>query len=264
MTSATLSVNNSFTYLLEQLGIPEDSVDVLQIQSPFLYDEQVSLLVDTSLPEPSGVNEDIYTSAVQEALLTLIKATRGGTLVLFTSRKQLKQVYEGLSQSVQEMGFELFADGINGNRINLVNELKDNPKAIVFGTNTFWEGIDPVSYTHLDVYKRQTVEEAETTTEASEVHWDIKSLEEAFMPGSSIAKGLGVYQKRTQQIKMMKAVAKAFQQERHLIVEAGTGVGKTLAYLVPALNWSLSQSEKVVVSTHTIALQEQILSLIHI
>lgn len=142
LTSATLSVNNSFTYLLEQLGIPEDSVDVLQIQSPFLYDEQVSLLVDTSLPEPSGVNEDIYTSAVQEALLTLIKATRGGTLVLFTSRKQLKQVYEGLSQSVQEMGFELFADGINGNRINLVNELKDNPKAIVFGTNTFWEGID--------------------------------------------------------------------------------------------------------------------------
>lgn len=142
LTSATLSVNNSFTFLKEQLGLADELVDVLQIQSPFLYEEQSLLLVDTSLPEPSRANEDEYNLAIQQALLTIISATRGGTLVLFTSRKQLRQLYETLSQPLHELGLELYADGVNGNRINLVNELKENPRAVVFGTNAFWEGID--------------------------------------------------------------------------------------------------------------------------
>jgi len=142
LTSATLSVNNSFTYLKEQLGIPEELVDVLQIQSPFLYEEQALLLVDTSLPVPTQGNEEEYNMAIQQALFTLISAARGGTMVLFTSRKQLRQLYEALSQPLHELGLELYADGINGNRINLVNELKENPRAVVFGTNAFWEGID--------------------------------------------------------------------------------------------------------------------------
>lgn len=142
LTSATMSVNNSFSYIKEQLGLSEELVDVLQIQSPFLYEEQVLLLVDTSLPEPSLLKEEEYNLAVGRSLWELIGATGGGTLVLFTSRKQLRQLYESLCQPLQELGLELFADGINGNRINLVNELKENPKAVVFGTNTFWEGID--------------------------------------------------------------------------------------------------------------------------
>jgi len=142
LTSATLSVNNDFSYLMEQLGIPADLTDLLQIPSPFLYDEQVKLLVDTSLPEPNLPDESEYNLALQQSLFSLLKVTKGGTMVLFTSRKQMRQMSEYLYEPLQEMGLELFADGVNGNRINLVNELKDNPQAVVFGTNTFWEGID--------------------------------------------------------------------------------------------------------------------------
>src|SRR5947208_10847004 len=63
---------------------------------------------------------------------------------------------------------------------------------------------------------------------------------------------------RPQQQEMAAAVAKALEEERHLVVEAGTGVGKSLAYLVPAILFALEQHKKAIVSTHTINLQEQL------
>ena len=64
---------------------------------------------------------------------------------------------------------------------------------------------------------------------------------------------------RPQQQEMAIAVARALEEERHLVVEAGTGVGKSLAYLVPAILFALEQHKKAIVSTHTINLQEQLL-----
>jgi ATP-dependent DNA helicase DinG len=64
---------------------------------------------------------------------------------------------------------------------------------------------------------------------------------------------------RPQQQEMAVAVARALEEERHLVVEAGTGVGKSLAYLVPAILLALEQKKKAIVSTHTINLQEQLL-----
>jgi ATP-dependent DNA helicase DinG len=64
---------------------------------------------------------------------------------------------------------------------------------------------------------------------------------------------------RPQQQEMAARVARALEEERHLIVEAGTGVGKSLAYLVPAILFALEQHKKAIVSTHTINLQEQLL-----
>jgi ATP-dependent DNA helicase DinG len=64
---------------------------------------------------------------------------------------------------------------------------------------------------------------------------------------------------RPQQQEMAVAVAKALEEDRHLVVEAGTGVGKSLAYLVPAILFALEQHKKAIVSTHTINLQEQLL-----
>jgi len=58
---------------------------------------------------------------------------------------------------------------------------------------------------------------------------------------------------------MAVAVANALEEERHLVVEAGTGVGKSLAYLTPAILWAIEQHKKAIVSTHTINLQEQLL-----
>src|SRR5436189_1046813 len=64
---------------------------------------------------------------------------------------------------------------------------------------------------------------------------------------------------RPQQQEMAAAVAKALEEERHLVIEAGTGVGKSLAYLAPAILFALEQHKKAIVSTHTINLQEQLL-----
>ena len=66
------------------------------------------------------------------------------------------------------------------------------------------------------------------------------------------------YEYRPQQVEMMRAVARALNEGRHLMVEAPTGVGKSLAYLLPAVHWAVQNGERVVVSTNTINLQEQL------
>jgi ATP-dependent DNA helicase DinG len=78
-------------------------------------------------------------------------------------------------------------------------------------------------------------------------------------PAGAIAQRLPSYEYRSEQLEMAKAVARAIEKPGHLVVEAGTGVGKSFAYLVPAIQVAADQSKTVVVSTHTIALQEQLL-----
>ena len=79
-------------------------------------------------------------------------------------------------------------------------------------------------------------------------------------PGGAIARRLGErFEARPEQLMMARAVAKAIDDGGHLMVEAGTGVGKSFAYLVPAILAASEAGKKVVVSTHTISLQEQLL-----
>ena len=78
-------------------------------------------------------------------------------------------------------------------------------------------------------------------------------------PDGAIARRLASYEVRTQQMEMAEAVARAIEGPGHLMVEAGTGVGKSFAYLVPAILAAAEANKKVVVSTHTISLQEQLL-----
>src|SRR5512135_878669 len=66
------------------------------------------------------------------------------------------------------------------------------------------------------------------------------------------------FEHRPQQIKMLRAVAEAFNTEQHLLVEAGTGTGKSLAYLLPAIYWAVQNGQRVVISTNTINLQDQL------
>ncbi len=79
-------------------------------------------------------------------------------------------------------------------------------------------------------------------------------------PDGAVARRLKNYEVRDQQLEMSHAVAKAIEDGGHLVVEAGTGVGKSFAYLVPAIMAAVEMKKKIVVSTHTIALQEQLLS----
>src|SRR4051794_26314372 len=78
-------------------------------------------------------------------------------------------------------------------------------------------------------------------------------------PEGAVARRMPAYETRPQQLRMAEAVAGAIERPGHLIVEAGTGVGKSFAYLVPAILAAVELNKKVVVSTHTIALQEQLL-----
>jgi ATP-dependent DNA helicase DinG len=78
-------------------------------------------------------------------------------------------------------------------------------------------------------------------------------------PKGAVARRLDRYEARPEQLRMAEAVARAISENRHLMVEAGTGVGKSFAYLVPAILAATEAGKKIVVSTHTISLQEQLL-----
>ena len=82
---------------------------------------------------------------------------------------------------------------------------------------------------------------------------------EVFGPDGLIANAHAEYEYRPGQIDMARAVMRAFEEKRHLIVEAGTGTGKTLAYLVPAVAAALGGNGRVIVSTGTKNLQEQLM-----
>jgi ATP-dependent DNA helicase DinG len=84
-------------------------------------------------------------------------------------------------------------------------------------------------------------------------------MEEIFGREGLIARAHPEYEYRPGQILMAEAVLRAFHEKRHLIVEAGTGTGKTLAYLVPAIAAALTTSGRVIVSTGTKNLQEQLM-----
>ena len=84
-------------------------------------------------------------------------------------------------------------------------------------------------------------------------------MEEIFGNGGLIARNHKEYEYRAGQVKMAEAVLRAFEEKKHLIVEAGTGTGKTLAYLVPAIAAALASNKRVIISTGTKNLQEQLM-----
>ena len=83
-------------------------------------------------------------------------------------------------------------------------------------------------------------------------------IEAILKPGGAISEAFSSYEYRPQQVEMAKAVASAFNKGHHLMVEAGTGTGKSIGYLLPAILYSLRTGERVVVSTNTINLQDQL------
>src|SRR5205085_2323014 len=86
----------------------------------------------------------------------------------------------------------------------------------------------------------------------------VERTESFFSSSGRLAKAKN-FERRPQQQQMAAAVARALEEERHLVVEAGTGVGKSLAYLAPSVLFALEEKKKAIISTHTINLQEQLL-----
>ncbi len=79
-----------------------------------------------------------------------------------------------------------------------------------------------------------------------------------FTPRGPVGKRLPQYEQRDEQVEMVKAVCEALNEPHHLMVEAGTGTGKSMAYLLPAIAWACTNGDKVLVSTNTKNLQEQL------
>ena len=78
--------------------------------------------------------------------------------------------------------------------------------------------------------------------------------------GGAFSRHFPLYEYRPQQVGMLQAVTEALSQGQHLMVEAGTGTGKSIAYLVPAALWSMQNDSRVVISTNTINLQDQLIN----
>ena len=96
--------------------------------------------------------------------------------------------------------------------------------------------------------------------EKKEIH-PIKTeeMEHFLKPGGPVSKALKGYEYRPQQIEMIDMASQAFNQSKVCTIEAGTGTGKTMAYLLPAIFWATANKERVVISTNTINLQEQLI-----
>lgn len=88
---------------------------------------------------------------------------------------------------------------------------------------------------------------------------DGEELASLLEPGGIFARYNPGFEHRSQQVEMLRAVCQALNRSDHLMVEAGTGTGKSLAYLIPAAYWAIQNGERVVISTNTIALQDQLI-----
>jgi DNA polymerase-3 subunit epsilon/ATP-dependent DNA helicase DinG len=93
---------------------------------------------------------------------------------------------------------------------------------------------------------------------AERTHLDVDKLAALLEKGGAFETHLPGYEYRPQQVAMLRGVARALDRGDHLLVEAPTGVGKSLAYLIPAVHWAVQNGERVVISTNTINLQEQL------
>ncbi|MFJ8527081.1 ATP-dependent DNA helicase DinG [Bacillus sp. NPDC094106] len=142
-TSATLTVNHTFDYIKEELGLHDFAPDTLTVPSPFHYEEQVKLMVPTDVPLIKEVREEEYISEISKQIMKIAKATRGKMLVLFTSYEMLKETYVNLKNEDELEEYVILTQSVNNrSRSRLVRKFQEFDKAILLGTSSFWEGID--------------------------------------------------------------------------------------------------------------------------
>ncbi|MGD6803321.1 ATP-dependent DNA helicase DinG [Rossellomorea vietnamensis] len=143
MTSATLTVQNSFNYFQEEVGLSRHGVDAVRISSPFKYNEMTKLFIPTDVPEIQNVSLDEYVEAIATHLIGVAQATKGRMLVLFTAFDMLRKTHDLMKDSGLLDDFVLMAQGISGgSRTRLTKNFQRFDKAILFGTSSFWEGVD--------------------------------------------------------------------------------------------------------------------------
>ena len=139
LTGATLTAEGQFDYIRQALGLPEAKERLLG--SPFDYAKSTLVLTPQDMPEP---NQTDYMTALQQALIDLVRASRGRALVLFTAHGSLRAAYEGIKRPLEEEQILVLGHNIDGSPRQLTRALREQPNTVVLGTASFWEGIDVV------------------------------------------------------------------------------------------------------------------------
>ena len=138
MTSATLSTEGNFDYFRRRAGLPEDSEELL-VGSPFDYQKAALLLIPEDMPAP---NTDAYIGAIGRALVDLGRSLGGRTMALFTSYAALRGVANRVRAPLQAEGIQVLAQSIDGPPQQLIARFTDDPRSVLLGTSSFWEGVD--------------------------------------------------------------------------------------------------------------------------
>ncbi|ANE47936.1 ATP-dependent DNA helicase DinG [Paenibacillus swuensis] len=148
LTSATLSVDKSFQYAAEQLGLDtmteSGRVRTKLLASPFNYRKQALVCIPRDFPGVRGPGgETKFTDMLADSLRDVALQTRGRMLVLFTSYRMLKLVHGKLKEQLGSQGIQVLGQGIDsGNRSKLTRMFQDSSGAVLLGTSSFWEGVD--------------------------------------------------------------------------------------------------------------------------
>lgn len=142
LTSATLTVGRRFEFLHERVGLKElsepERVKTLCVESPFDFRDQALLAVPRDFPEPSHA---AYEAATHDAIRRILAATRGGTFVLFTAYGALNRAFTALESELGRSGLTVLRQG-EANRQLLLERFVADPHAVLFATDSFWEGVD--------------------------------------------------------------------------------------------------------------------------
>lgn len=142
LCSATLATNRNFQFVRQRLGIESEKQETRIAEkiyhSPFDYQKRTLLLVPTDLPLPSAPEfEESAAAFIYKALCM----SRGNAFVLFTSYSMLKECYEQVSKLIADEPFSLLKQG-DASRQTLIERFKNEEGSVLFGTDSFWEGVD--------------------------------------------------------------------------------------------------------------------------
>ena len=140
LTSATMCVGrgNSFEFVRQRLGI--DHAEELQVGSPFDYRKQVRLYVCTAMPDPNQTDE--FIRAAVDRIKHYLPLSEGGSFVLFTSYRMLKAVSDELVPWLEARSVKSYVHGAGLSRSQMLKEFRANVGSVIFGTDSFWQGVD--------------------------------------------------------------------------------------------------------------------------
>ncbi len=138
MTSATLSVGSEkLNYFRERVGA--DDVKPLQVGSPFNYEKQMKVYVTRKMPDP---RDETYEAELAGWIRHFIEMSKGRAFVLFTSYRTMQGVAARVKDDFTKAKWKLLVQGEGIPRHRLVEEFKKNDRHVLFGTDSFWSGVD--------------------------------------------------------------------------------------------------------------------------